>query len=119
MSAGEAWGCGVTAFVSVGISALWLRTYGVPKRPFGAAPPSTKYLELERDRVLGAAKGIASTAIGFLTVLVTAYLDRKNLAEIPEFFLVCYVLGSLGCVAIAAWMNGRTRGFVADIKDGP
>jgi hypothetical protein len=106
---------GVAAGVTVGISVLWLYSYGVPRQPAGFGPISPKYLELERDRVLGAAKGIGSAAIGFLTVLVTAYLDRKNLAEIPAVFLACYVVGAVGCVAIAAWMNGRTRRFVEGI----
>jgi peptidoglycan/LPS O-acetylase OafA/YrhL len=114
MSAGEAWGCGVTAFVSVGISTLWLYRYGIPRRPTGVYA-SGKYLELERDRVLGAAKGIASAAIGFLTVLVTAYLDTTKRQGIPGFFSTCLVLGALGCIAIAAWINGRTRTFVATI----
>jgi hypothetical protein len=125
MSAGEAWSFGVAAVVSTGLVALWVWLYGVPKPKQPDDPPkeddppasSMKYLELERDRVLGAAKGIGSAAVGFLTVLVTAYFQNNPLNRIPSLFLVCYVVGAAGCIAVAAWISGQTREFVKNIKE--
>ena len=117
MSAGEGLACGVAALVSAGLATLWLCRYGVPKPRNGVPAANVKYLEFERDRVLGAAKGIGSAAVGFLTVLVTAYLAPKGLHGIPGFFLVCYVLGAVACIALAAWLNGQTRSFVASLTD--
>jgi hypothetical protein len=57
----------------------------------------------------------ASTVVLWELSGTGAHLDRKNLATIPGFFLACYVLGALGSLAIAAWMNGRTRDFVSAI----
>jgi hypothetical protein len=116
MSAGEGWSFGIAAVVSAGVVALWLWRYGVPRPKQSYPAKSARYLELERDRVLGAAKGIASAAVGFLTVLVTAYFENKPLGRIPGLFLVCYVVGAAGCVAVAAWMSGQTRNFVSNIS---
>ncbi|HEY7049572.1 MAG TPA: hypothetical protein VH373_20315 [Jatrophihabitantaceae bacterium] len=112
MSTGQAWGFWVSAGVSLAVSVLWLYLYGMPRAPANTYL-SSKFYELERDRVLSAAKGIASTAVGFLTVLVTIFLDRTVPIGIPAWFLVCYVVGAAGCVVVAAWMNGTTRRFVA------
>ena len=106
----------VTGSLTAAVLCWWVTSYGSPRLPTGYVAVSDKYLELERDRVLTAAKGIASTAVGFLTVLVTAFFESKpGIGSVPDVFLYSYVLGAAGCIALAAAMNADTRDFVADI----
>ena len=63
----------VTGSLTAAALCWWVTSYGSPGLPTGYVAVSGKYRELERDRVFTAAKGIASTAVGFLTVLVTAF----------------------------------------------
>ena len=106
----------VTALTTALFVLYWVVAYGLPRGPSSGVAVSAKFLELERGRVLGAAKGIATSAVGFLTVLVTAYLDTKPRDSVPDIFLYAYVFGAVGSVALAAVMNAQTRDFIADIR---
>jgi hypothetical protein len=74
-----------------------------------------KLIEWERNRVLSAAKGIGSSAIGFLTALVLALAKGEIAVQVSGFSLLGCALGALGALVLAAAMNAATRKFLWDL----
>jgi hypothetical protein len=104
------------AVVTAGVLA-WARSYGYPSSTFTVQGQqvmvnSAKFLELERDRVLASAKGIAATASGFVVTLVTGYLKDGITQTVSLWSLVGCIVGAAGCICLAASTSGSTRAFV-------
>jgi hypothetical protein len=73
-----------------------------------------KLVEWERDRVMSAAKGIASTAAGFLVAIATALLKVEIGNEIPRVAVLGCVLGAVGALLLGADLARSTRAFTLD-----
>ena len=104
------------ALVASGVLA-WASSYGYPSSTFKVdgkwtLVESAKFLELERDRVLASAKGIAATASGFVVTLVTGYLKDGITATVSLWSLVGCIAGAAGCIWLAASTSASTRAFV-------
>jgi hypothetical protein len=107
------------AVVATGVLA-WAGTYGYPSARIRVDGQlvlvrSAKFVELERDRVLASAKGIAATASGFVVTLVTGYLKDGITATVSLWSLVGCIVGAAGCIWLAASTSGSTRAFVRDL----
>ncbi|WP_157611074.1 hypothetical protein [Terrabacter sp. Soil810] len=67
-------------------------------------------VEWEKDRVLGAGKGMASVAAGFLIAVVTAAL-KSELGSVPVWAALGCVAGSIGMLLIAAELSRQSADF--------
>ena len=111
---------GVSAgVVGLGI-AIWAAQYGYPRDRFRVGGTlitvtSPKFVELERERVLAAAKGIAATASGFVVTLVTGYLKDGITQAVSLWSLVGCIVGAASCLWLAASIGGSTREFVREL----
>lgn len=107
------------AVVAAGVLA-WARSYGYPRSRFKvngewASAESAKFLELERERVLASAKGIAATASGFVVTLVTGYLKDGITQSVSLWSLVGCIVGAASCIWLAASTSGSTRAYVRNL----
>jgi peptidoglycan/LPS O-acetylase OafA/YrhL len=107
------------ALVAGGVLA-WARSYGYPQSEFTVrgkwvSAGSVKFRELERERVLASAKGIAASASGFVVTLVTGYLKDGITRTVSLWSLVGCIVGAAGCLWLAASTSGSTRAFVRNV----
>lgn len=105
-----------TTVVTCGVLA-WTSTYGYPRSRVKVGGTwwdihSEKFLELERDRVLASAKGIAAATSGFVVTLVTGYLKDSITQTVSLWSLLGCIVGAGGCLWLAALTSGSTRAFV-------
>jgi hypothetical protein len=85
-----------------------------------AAPPApplndeqrAEVVGWERDRILSAAKGLATTSAGFLVTLATILLKGELDVPISAWSVAGLILGSVGVLGIAAHLANTSRSFV-------
>jgi uncharacterized membrane protein YeaQ/YmgE (transglycosylase-associated protein family) len=68
-------------------------------------------VESERDRVMAAAKGLATTSVGFFTTLVTALLKGDVPEQVGLFSLLGSLLGAMAVLLMAADLSRGARRF--------
>jgi hypothetical protein len=82
-------------------------------KPAGpTAPWREKRVEFERDRVQGGAKGIASTAAGFLVALLLAAFKSEIQGNVSAWSIIGCIAGAVGALLLAAILSASTRRFV-------
>jgi hypothetical protein len=104
----------VAAALSLVVLIIWLYRYAFPRGPRTYRVGNDwdrKLVEFERDRVLSAAKGIGSTAAGFLTAVVLAFAKSEITAQVSRWSLLGSVLGVVGALLLAATMSASTRSY--------
>ena len=94
----------------------WYGYYAFPIRISNFNPKDEwhrKMAELERDRVLSSAKGIASTSAGFFIAILTALLKGEIAATVPMDATLGCVAGALGALLLAAAISASTQPFTS------
>jgi hypothetical protein len=76
-------------------------------------PERVQIIGWERDRMLGAAKGIASAAAGFLVTLLTILLKGEIDVSITGWTVLGMIAGLVGSLLLAATIAADSRSFVA------
>ncbi len=101
------------AVLTIGVMSAWLRLSKFGQIDFDGRWDASRVdlvVGWERERIFGAAKGIASTAAGFLVTLVTILLKDEIKVELSGWSILGIVLGAVGGLVLAASLSARTRG---------
>jgi hypothetical protein len=86
----------------------------LPRAVVGAKEQDHRALvEWEKDRVLGAGKGMASVAGGFLVAVLAAAL-KAELGSVPVVAAVGCIAGSVGMLLLAAELSRQSTEFARD-----
>jgi peptidoglycan/LPS O-acetylase OafA/YrhL len=88
--------------------------YCSPRRVTGfvGSPLELKVVEWERDRVMAAAKGLASTAAGFFVTVVTALLTKDIPSDVNILALIGCLAGAIGTLVLAGHLSRLSSQFI-------
>lgn len=71
-----------------------------------------KLTEWERDRVMAAAKGVASSSAAFFVAILTLILKDEISTEVPAVIVLGCVLGSVAVLLVALELSIQASRFV-------
>jgi hypothetical protein len=107
--------------VTIVVMSAWLNLSGFGQVDRTGSWDASRLAEVvgwERERMLGAARGVASTAGGFLLTLVTLLLKDEIKVTLTGWSILGLVLGAVGSLVLAASLSARTRNLPMPKREG-
>lgn len=113
-STAETWAFSL-ALVVVGASLAWVLVRGCQVDPMPEFDLQNEWhrqlVAWERDRLLGIAKAIASSAVGFTVTLLTVVLKNELAGDVSTVALLGCLLGVVGSLIAAATISLRATAY--------